>query len=267
MVNCQAKHIDKRLTEGKYFMYKIILYSDEKQTIEEIFNQHMPYITKNYFKIITIPSDLELNEYNNDVTSTVNIYFLDLTSKNIEKVLYISKLIRKINPYAFIIFISNNTNYLPEYLDILPFAILPKPIEKIKFLSLMSSILSLLSHQDLSLLEIKTKDGITTIDHRLITFVEYENHYLFIHTKHGSTIKSATIRTSFKKWMKPLLKYDYFISPHKSYLVNMDYVYKIMNNHTFIMTTKEVIPIASQTFTKIKAKYLKYIRKKYIIGN
>ena len=131
----------------------------------------------------------------------------------------------------------------------------------------MSSILSLLSHQDLSLLEIKTKDGITTIDHRLITFVEYENHYLFIHTKHGSTIKSATIRTSFKKWMKPLLKYDYFISPHKSYLVNIDYVYKIMNNHTFIMTTKEVIPIASQTFTKIKAKYLKYIRKKYVIGN
>ena len=248
-------------------MYEIIIYSDEKETIEEIFSQHMPFITKNYFKIITLSANLELHEYNTDITSATNIYFLDLTSKNIEKFLYISKLIRKTNPYAFIIFISNNTNYLPEYLDILPFAILPKPIEKIKFLSLISSILSLLNHQDLSLLEIKTKDGITTIDHRLITFVEYENHYLFIHTKHGSTIKSATIRTSFKKWMNPLLKYDYFISPHKSYLVNMDYVNKIMNNHTFIMSTKEVIPIASQTFTKIKAKYLKYIRKKYVIGN
>ena len=248
-------------------MYEIIIYSDEKETIEEIFSQHMPFITKNYFKIITLSANLELHEYNTDTTSTTNIYFLDLTSKNIEKVLYISKLIRKTTPYAFIIFISNNTNYLPEYLDILPFAILPKPIEKIKFLSLMSSILSLLNHQDLSLLEIKTKDGITTIDHRLITFVEYENHYLFIHTKHGSTIKSATIRTSFKKWMNPLLKYDYFISPHKSYLVNMDYVNKIMNNHTFIMSTQEVIPIASQTFTEIKAKYLKYIRKKCVIGN
>ena len=59
MVNCQTKYIDKRLIEGKYSMYKVILYSDEKQTIEEIFNQHMPYITKNYFKIITISSDLE----------------------------------------------------------------------------------------------------------------------------------------------------------------------------------------------------------------
>lgn len=247
-------------------MYKIILYGDEKEIIEEIFNQHMPFITRNYFKIITITSDLELNQYNPDVIGTTNIYFLDLTAKNIERVLYISKLIRKINQYAFIIFISNNTNYLPEYLDILPFAILPKPIEKNKFLSLMSSILALLSHQDLSLLEIKTKDGITTIDQRLITFVEYENHYLFIHTKHGPTIKSATIRTSFKKWMTPLLKYEHFISPHKSYLVNMNYVYKIMNNHTFIMSTSEVIPIASQTFTKIKARYLKYIRKKYVIS-
>ena len=60
MVNCQTKYIDKRLIEGKYSMYKVILYSDEKQTIEEIFNQHMPYITKNYFKIITISSDLDL---------------------------------------------------------------------------------------------------------------------------------------------------------------------------------------------------------------
>lgn len=31
-------------------MYKVILYSDEKQTIEEIFNQHMPYITKTILK-------------------------------------------------------------------------------------------------------------------------------------------------------------------------------------------------------------------------
>ena len=58
-------------------------------------------------------------------------------------------------------------------------------------------MLKLLKNADLSLLEIKTKDGIITIDRRLITFVEYENHYLLIHTKDGSTIKSSTIRTYF----------------------------------------------------------------------
>lgn len=120
---------------------------------------------------------------------------------------------------------------------------------------------------NLSLLEIKTKDGTAVIDRRLITFVEYENHYLLIHTKDGSIIKSTTIRTSFKKWMEPLLNYDSFISPHKSYLINMDYVYKIMNNHTFIMQRQEIIPISNQSFNKIKVKYLKYIRNNYAIEN
>ena len=67
--------------------------------------------------------------------------------------------------------------------------------------------------------------------------------------------------------MEPLLKYDSFVSPHKSYLINMDYVQKIMNDHTFVMQKQEIIPISNQSFKQVKAKYLNYIKNNYAINN
>ena len=250
-------------------MYKIVLYSDEKDifdTITNIFKEYLPALSEIHFKILKFNSTLELNIFNEN-EGKADIYFLNLSNKNIENSLNIGKAIRQLNPYAFIIYISNISTYKSEYLKILPFAILPKPIVKEQLFSILSIMLKLLKNADLSLLEIKTKDGIITIDRRLITFVEYENHYLLIHTKDGSTIKSSTIRTSFKIWMEPLLEYESFISPHKSYLVNMDYVQKITNNHTFVMQNQEIIPISNQSFSSIKTKYLKDIKNTYAINN
>ena len=250
-------------------MYKIVLYSNKDEVFEPIiavFKEYLPALSKLHFKILKFNSLLKLNEFI-EREGNADIYFLNLSNKNIENSLNIGETIRQLNPYAFIIYISSNNIYRPEYLKILPFAILLKPISRNQLFSLLTNIFKLLINMNLSLLEIKTKDGTTVIDHRLITFVEYENHYLLIHTKDGSIIKSTTIRTSFKKWMEPLLNYDSFISPHKSYLINMDYVYKIMNNHTFIMQRQEIIPISNQSFNKIKVKYLKYIRNNYAIEN
>ena len=250
-------------------MYKIVLYSDERNLLEpivEVFKEYLPRLSESHFKILKFYSSLELNEFN-EQENIADIYFLNISNKNIENSLSIGKRIRQLNPYAFIIYITNINTYLDDYLKILPFAILPKPVSKKQLFALLSTIFKLLKNAELSLLEIKTKKGIVTIDRRLITFVEYENHHLFIHTKNGSIIKSTTIRTSFKKWMEPLLKYESFISPHKSYLINMDYVQKIMNDHTFVMQRQEIIPISNQSFKQIKAKYLKYIKNNYAINN
>lgn len=250
-------------------MYKIVLYSDEKETFDTItnlFKEYLPALSNMHFKILKFNSTLALNTFNEN-EGKADIYFLNLSNKNIENSLNIGASIRQLNPYAFIIYISNISTYKLEYLKIFPFAILPKPISKKYFFSIFSMVLKLLKNVNLSLLEIKTKEGVATIDRRLITYVEYGNHYLLIHTKSGSIIKSSTIRSSFKKWMEPLLKFESFISPHKSYLVNMDYVQKITSNHTFIMQSQEIIPISNQSFSYIKAKYLKYIKNTYAINN
>lgn len=249
-------------------MYKIVLYSDEDEmfdTITSVFKEYLPSLST-HFKILKFKTTLELNIFN-EHEGKADIYFLNLSYKNIENSLNIGEAIRQLNPYAFIIYVSTINTYKPEYLKILPFAILPKPISKKQLLSILTVIIRHLKNSDLSLLEIKTRDGITTIDRRLISFVEYGNHYLLVHTKEGSIIKSSTIRISFKKWMEPLLKYESFISPHKSYLINMDYVKKITNNHTFIMQGQEIIPISNQSYSRIKAIYLKYIKSHYGINN
>ena len=171
-------------------MYKIVLYSDERNLLEpivEVFKEYLPRLSESHFKILKFYSSLELNEFN-EQENIADIYFLNISNKNIENSLSIGKRIRQLNPYAFIIYITNINTYQDDYLKILPFAILPKPVSKKQLFALLSTIFKLLKNAELSLLEIKTKKGTVTIDRRLITFVEYENHHLFIHTKNGSII-------------------------------------------------------------------------------
>lgn len=241
-------------------MYKITLYGENTETIADSIKSFLTSTLKNRFTIITLDSILHLDK-NSD------IYIFDLNNKDTASILLCAKKARKISPFSIIILVNDDTKYESSYLDILPTAILKKPILKDDFVLLMKSILNILDNSRNNSLQIKTKTGLETIKLNLITFIEYENHYLYIHTMDGNIIKSSTIRTSFKSWIKPLLELDCFISPHKSYLVNMNYVQKLMNNHTFIMNDEKIIPIASQAYTKIKNIYKNYIQKAYAITN
>lgn len=244
-----------------FFMYKITLYGEDSKSVENSIRLYLSNALKNRFTI-TIPDSIFNLDENSD------IYIIDLNKNNDDDTAFLyAKKIRKIYPFAIIILICSDIKYKSSYLDILPTAILKKPILREDFILLMKSILSVLNNSKINLLQIKTKNGLETIKLNIITFIEYENHYLYIHTKDGKIIKSSTIRTSFKSWMKPLLEFDHFISPHKSYLVNMDYVQKLMKNHTFIMNDEKIIPIASQTYTKIKNIYKNYIKNNYAITN
>lgn len=240
-----------------FFMYKITLYSEDSKSIENSIKLYLSNTLKNRFTI-SIPDSIFHLDENSD------IYIIDLSNNS---AILFAKKIRKLFPFAIIILICDDLKYKSNYLDILPTAILKKPILEKDFTLLMRSLLNILDTTKINLLQIKTKNGLETIKLNMITFIEYENHYLYIHTKEGKIIKSSTIRTPFKSWIKPLLELDYFISPHKSYLVNMNYVQKLMKNHTFVMNDEKIIPIASQTYTKIKNIYKNYIKNNYAITN
>ncbi len=54
-----------------------------------------------------------------------------------------------------------------------------------------------------------------------------------------------------------LLKYECFIKPHRSYLVNMQYVNTI-ENHKVTLQTLSSIPVAQGKAREIKQQYLTY---------
>jgi DNA-binding LytR/AlgR family response regulator len=54
-----------------------------------------------------------------------------------------------------------------------------------------------------------------------------------------------------------LLKYGCFIKPHRSYLVNMQYVDTI-ENHQITLQTLSAVPVAQGKAKEIKQQYLNY---------
>ena len=67
-------------------MYKIVLYSDERNLLEpivEVFKEYLPRLSESHFKILKFYSSLELNEFN-EQENIADIYFLNISNKNIE---------------------------------------------------------------------------------------------------------------------------------------------------------------------------------------
>jgi DNA-binding LytR/AlgR family response regulator len=74
------------------------------------------------------------------------------------------------------------------------------------------------------------------------------------HLRSGKVIESTE---PFSTVCDKLLKHRCFIKPHRSYLVNMQYVDAIKNNQITLQTLSD-IPIAQGKTREIKQQYLNY---------
>ncbi|KXL52708.1 LytTr DNA-binding domain protein [Anaerotignum neopropionicum] len=74
------------------------------------------------------------------------------------------------------------------------------------------------------------------------------------HLRSGGVIECIE---SFSSVCDNLLKYWCFIKPHRSYLVNMQYVDTI-ENHQVTLQTLSTVPIAQGKMREIKQRYLNY---------
>lgn len=114
-------------------------------------------------------------------------------------------------------------------------------------------------------LRIKSENGLCILPLHTISVVEYGEHHVTLYCVNGKTIKSKTLRIAFQDWMRPLLAYENFISPHKSYIVNMNHVSFIQNDSTFLMKTGQVVPIAHRSFAQIRKTCLDYCKKNHLL--
>jgi DNA-binding LytR/AlgR family response regulator len=77
---------------------------------------------------------------------------------------------------------------------------------------------------------------------------------ILYHLRSGKVIKCTE---PFSSVCDTFLKYGCFIKPHRSYLVNMQYVDTIQN-HQMTLQTLSTVPIAQGKAKEIKQQYLNY---------
>ena len=101
---------------------------------------------------------------------------------------------------------------------------------------------------------VKSNNGIHKILISNLVFVEVIGRNVLYHLYSGKVIECTE---SFSSACENLMKYGCFIKPHRSYLVNMQYVDTI-ENHQLTLQTLSSVPVAQGKAREIKQQYLNY---------
>lgn len=241
-------------------MYTIVICDNSQKNLNSLTSavQHYTNICPQYpVTVYSFHSGFELNSFL-EKGQSADLYFINMHLPTPEDSIALGRSIYLLNPGSLIVYISDSTRYVLRGFAAHPFAYLVTPLSGAEIFAVLEDAFRQTPTAHSSSVSMKTKNGLETFDKSLLISIEYKNHQLLAHVHSRPYIKSTTIRIAFRNWIAPLLEHDCFISPHKSFLVNMDYADSLTSSHTFIMRTGQSIPIAVQSFQEVKKIYTKY---------
>jgi len=162
--------------------------------------------------------------------------------------------IRRIDSSIKIIFLSSSAEYAVQSYSVNAFFYHLKPLSREAFEQLMDSVLSACEREQTDSLLLRCKNGITRLNPQRLEYCEVIHRTLFIHLIGGNILETIG---SLDELSRYLLPHGHFLRPHRSYLVNLDYV-ETISYRAIIMASKSEIPIPRGKYNEIKNAFLEY---------
>lgn len=167
----------------------------------------------------------------------------------------VAKEIRNFDKTAPIIFFTSSPEFALESYSVKAINYVLKPVSKEKLYFTFDEILEQIKvKKEEDSIIVKSKEGIQKILVSKLTFVEVIGRNVLYHLHSGKVIECTE---RFSSVCNTLSKYRCFMKPHRSYLVNMQYVDTI-ENHRITLQTLSSIPIAQGKAKEMKQQYLYY---------
>lgn len=188
--------------------------------------------------------------------SGFDVYLLDILMPDLTGI-EVAQRLRARSQDSFIVFLTFSKDFALEAFRVGALQYLVKPIEQEELFSVLDRALTLAERRAPKTILVNTVQGKERIPFTSIVFVECRNHILSYHLSDGRTLIGRTIRTSFEVAMESLLNERNFIHPHKSFILNADYVERL-TAQTFLMTGGFEVPITKSRYAQARSKYLRY---------
>lgn len=225
---------------------------DELSNMVQLINQYRT--SKNYsFDYAIFSNGFELISALEKGTR-FNIYCLDIIMPGFNGI-DVAKDIRIFDKTAQILFFTSSPEFALESYSVNAINYVLKPISKEKLFFTFDEILERINaEKGEDAFIVKSNGGIQKILISNLVFAEVIGRNVLYHLRSGKVIECIE---SFSSVCNNLMKYGCFIKPHRSYLVNMQYVDAI-ENHQITLQTLSSIPIAQGKSKEIKVQYLNY---------
>lgn len=182
-----------------------------------------------------------------------DILFLDIIMPG-ENGISVAKEIRRYDNNVKIIFLTSSAEYAVESYTVGAYFYQLKPICEENFFKLMDAVISECADVLQSSLVLQNKSNITRIYLEKLEYCEVIGRNLLFYMENGEILQGSG---SLDELSDKLTQHDNFLRPHRSFLVNMEYIQNI-SYKAIIMDNSAHIPIPHGKCSEIKNKYLEY---------
>ena len=162
--------------------------------------------------------------------------------------------IRNYDQNVKIIFLTSSAEYAVQSYTVGAYFYQLKPILEESFFRLMDSVVSACEKEKSDSLILRCKNGISRIELRNLEYCEVFHRTLLIHLANGKVLESTG---SMDELNRQLESCGVFIRPHRSYLVNLEYVQNL-SYRAITMRSQAEIPLPRGKYQEIKDTYLEY---------
>lgn len=236
-------------------MIKVAFCDDDMTVLDELKSLLALYSTKHELEIRydSFHSSLELLA-EIEKGMRYDILFLDVILPN-ENGIDIAKEIRQYDSVVKIIFLTSSCEFAVQSYTVDAYYYQLKPIWEENFFRLMNSAISECEREQQNGLILRCKSGITRIDLDRLEYCEVIGRTLLFHMEDGKVLEGTG---SMDKLYGQLSQYENFMRPHRSFLINMEYIQKI-SYKAITMENMAEIPIPHGKCCEIKNVYLEYV--------
>ena len=182
-----------------------------------------------------------------------DVLFLDVMMPG-ENGIQTAKEIRKYDNNMKIIFLTSSAEFAVESYTVGAYFYQMKPIGEESFFALMDAILEDCEKEREVSLIIRSRSGIAKINLDKLEYCEVIGRTLLFHMESGEVLESIG---GLDKLCGELKEYKSFLRPHRSFLVNMEYIQNI-SSRMITMHCGAEIPVPHGKYSEIKNLYLEY---------
>lgn len=227
---------------------------DDKEAIEEIDRLLVEYRAAHNRELVctAFSSPVELLT-KMEKGMRPDILILDVIMPG-ENGISVAREIRQYDDNVKIIFLTSSAEFAVDSYTVGAYFYQMKPLCADKFFKLLDEVILACEKQQCESLILRCKNGITKINLGKLVYCEVIGHTLFFHLEDGAVLESIGAMDELDD---KLSGYDNFLRPHRSFLINMDYIQNI-SYKVVIMDDLTEIPIPHGKCSEIKNRYLEY---------
>ncbi len=183
-----------------------------------------------------------------------DIYLLDMLMPDING-LKLAEKIRGREEGSDIIFLTTTREYGVEAFEVKASGYLVKPVSQEKFNETLLEILKRRSAQEIKYILLKTYEKTVRLPQNEIIMIESINRERIISLVGGQSLKTRLSLTSLQEL---LAESDSFISPRRSYIINLEHVRGFYSGG-IEMSNGTAIPMSKTAYSEFKKKYMEFV--------